>query len=96
MPKYYEYVKFANESPYKVYLALAGGGQSFAFHFMKYSGASNTISGINIPYSKEALYRFCGKQITKFVCDETALLMATKSYIECCNQVDDEYELELE
>ncbi len=90
MPKYYEYVKSANESPYKVYLALTGGGQSFAFHYMKYSGASKTIAGINIPYGREALDNFCGKSITKFVSEDTALLMATKSYVECCKQVEDE------
>ena len=73
-------VKEINNSPTMIYLSVTGGGHSFFHHFMAISGASKTIAGGNIPYSKEHMIDFCEKSINKFCCADTALLLATKSY----------------
>ncbi|RWZ87224.1 MAG: hypothetical protein EO766_11910 [Hydrotalea sp. AMD] len=85
---YQQYVKKINESPYKLYLAATGGGQSFAYHFMKYPGASSTIAGITIPYGSKVSKQFLGKEIDKYVSVETARDLATKSYEWCLEEID--------
>lgn len=73
-----------NQSPYHVYVVTAGGGQSFFQHFMKFGGASKTIVGGNIPYSKMAFDDFCGSEVDKYVSVETAELLATQAYKKAC------------
>lgn len=85
---YKELTKLINDTPYKLYITMAGGGQSFAHEYLKYSGASKTIAGINIPYSKEAFENFCGNPVDKFVSVDTARLLATKSYEHCLDTIE--------
>ncbi len=80
-----------NSSPYKIYAALAGGGQTFACKYLEHSGASRSIAGINIPYGKQALERFCEGPINKFVSEETVRLMARKAYEHCLDQIEPKY-----
>lgn len=84
-----EVVRNINATPYKVYVVLAGGGQTFASEFMQYGGASKTIAGINIPYGKEAFEEFCGSEIKQFVNPDTARLLAKRSYEKCLKSVED-------
>lgn len=79
-----------NSTPYKVFVTVSGGGQSFANEYLKFSGASKTIAGIHIPYGKQAFEDFVG-EVDKFVSPETARLLAKKSYSECVKQVDAEH-----
>lgn len=85
-----EVVRSINATPYKAYVALAGGGQTFASEFMQYGGASKTITGINIPYGKEAFEEFCGMDVKQFVNADTARLLAKRSYEKCLKSVEDE------
>lgn len=84
-----EVVRNINATPYKVYVALAGGGQTFASEFMQFGGASKTIAGINIPYGKEAFEEFCGTEVKQFVNPDTARLLAKRSYEKCLKSVED-------
>lgn len=80
-----------NASPYKLYIALAGGGQSFVCDYLSVGGASATIAGVNIPYSKEMFEKFLGYPVVKFVSDRTARLLATKSYEYCLDVIEPKY-----
>lgn len=88
---YTNLVKQINNSPFKVALAFAGGGQSFAYHFMGFSGASATIVDIRVPYAKEALEEFVGHPVDQFVSEKMAREMATKSYINCCKSIEPKF-----
>ena len=72
-----------NDSPFKVYCAIAGAGQSFAVDFLRVSGASNTILGIQIPYSQYAFDKFVGRKVEKYVSEEAARKLAVAAYNEC-------------
>lgn len=87
-PNYENIVKLINQTPFKAYIALAGGGQTFASQYLQYSGASQTIAGIHIPYGKQAFDDFVSKPVDKYVSQESARLMAKKAYFECVKQVD--------
>lgn len=93
--KYKPYVNRINATPFKVAVVLAGGGQSFAFHFMKYAGASKTIVDISIPYSKEAFEEYCGKPISQYVSPETSRLLAVQAYLKCCKSIEPKYAIGL-
>ena len=69
-----------NSSPYKLFVVTSGGGQSFFQHFMQFSGASKTIIGGYIPYNKELFVEFCDRPISKFVCADTAIRLATQAF----------------
>ena len=84
---YEDFAAAINATHHKVYLALAGGGQSFAHNFMKFAGASNTIAGINLPYSHEALQSFAQVPIVKCVSAETSRLLAKRSFANCLASV---------
>ena len=84
-----EIVRNINATPYKVYVALAGGGQTFASEFMQYGGASKTIAGIYITYGKEIFEEFCGTEVKQFVNPDTARLLAKRSYEKCLKSVED-------
>lgn len=85
---YQEIVKVINDSPFKVYLAVTGGGQSFAHQFMQYSGASKTIAGFHVVYGSKVSKLFLGKEIEKYVSVEMARALATKSYEWCLEEID--------
>lgn len=89
--KYKQIVEDVNNSPAMLALVVAGGGQSFIQNFMQYPGASKTITDIRVPYSKEAFEDFCGQPVDKFVSEESARLLAVKSYLNCCKSVSPKY-----
>lgn len=83
------HIDIINESPYQIYVVTAGGGQSFFQHFMKFGGASKTIIGGNIPYGKQAFDDFCGKEVDKYVTQDTAELLATQAFKKACQYGSD-------
>ena len=91
MSKFYKDVahQLNHFHPHKVYVAMSGGGQSFAYHYLKYSGASNSIAGIRIPYGRKDFVNFVGRTPSQFVCEDTARLMAISSYKACLEEVDE-------
>ena len=73
-----------NDSPYKVYFAITGGGQSFLGSFMRISGASKTVVGAIIPYSPAVFDKFIGnKKVSSYASNEAARKLALASYAEC-------------
>lgn len=87
---YTNLVKQINDSPFKVALAFAGGGQSFAYHFMGFGGASKTIVDIRVPYAREALEEFVGHPVEQFVSEQMAREMAVRSFVTACKSVEPE------
>jgi len=81
-----------NYSPYKVFLAITGGGQTFIGDYMKVSGASKTIVGAIIPYSQILFDKFLGVKQNQYCNEEAARKLARRSFIECISVgVDKEY-----
>lgn len=78
-----EVVKKINQSPYKAFFAIAGGGQSFIGDYTKISGASETVVGAIIPYHQSTFDTFVGEKVEKYCSDETARKLATACYKEC-------------
>jgi len=72
-----------NASPQKAYLTITGGGTTFIGEFMSREGASKTIVGVNVPYSKFMFDDFVKCKIDKYVSEEASLKLATKSYQKC-------------
>ena len=77
-----------NDTPYKVFIALTGGGQSFIHNFMQHSGASKTIAGAYIPYHQNLLHEFIDRIPKKYCSEQTAANMAVASYKKCKLAVD--------
>ena len=62
-------------------IAVTGGGHEAITHLLGKSGASRTVLEALIPYSSNSLVEFINEKPSKYVCTETALLMAHKAYI---------------
>ena len=76
-------VKQINDSPFKAFFAIAGGGQSFIGDFTKIPGASNTMIGALVPYHQSVFTDFVGYTPAQFVANETARRLALASYKVC-------------
>ena len=59
-------VRKINDSPYKAFIAIVGGGQSFIGDYLKIGGASKTIVGAIVPYDKFIFEKFVGQKMTEF------------------------------
>jgi nicotinic acid mononucleotide adenylyltransferase/nicotinamide mononucleotide (NMN) deamidase PncC len=75
-------VRRINDSPYKAFFSITGGGQSFLGDYCKIAGASKTIVGGFIPYHKEVLHKAIGK-VDSYSCSDTARKLSVYSYNEC-------------
>jgi nicotinic acid mononucleotide adenylyltransferase/nicotinamide mononucleotide (NMN) deamidase PncC len=75
-------VRQINDSPYKAFFSITGGGQSFLGDYCKIAGASKTLIGGFIPYDKEILHKTIGK-VDSYSCSDTARKLAVYSYNEC-------------
>ena len=64
-------VEAINNSPYKIYMAITGGGTGFIGDFLKFGGGSQTILGYEVPYHPIAFDALVGRKMTKY-CDEDA------------------------
>ena len=80
---FYHIVNLINQSPYKAFLAITGGGTSFIGEFCKHGGASKTIVGHYTPYNKELFDEFIGQTPEHYVCGDSALKLAVASYNKC-------------
>lgn len=65
----------------KYVTAITGGGTAAISNILSRGGASSWFLESLIPYSKESLVSFLGKEPDKFVSQETANQMALKSYM---------------
>jgi len=78
-----EKVDKINNSPYKAFVAISGGGQSFIGDFCKISGASKTIVGCIIPYDRTIFDNFTGVKLTEYSSILAARKLALASYQQC-------------
>lgn len=74
-------IKAVNDSEYKLYLAITGGGTKFIGDFLASGGGSKTVLGVEIPYNQKCLDNFLGWTPEKYVSKEAAEALALESYI---------------
>ncbi len=79
-----EIVDKINESPYKVFFAIAGGGQTFIGDFTKISGASKTVIGAIVPYNQAIFDKFVkGAKPDFYVSADASRKLAVAAFNEC-------------
>lgn len=78
-------IQSINKSPFKVYLAITGGGQTFIGDYMKVSGASNTIVGAIVPYSNYVFDKFVrgNNKGIPYASEAAARKLAVAAYNQC-------------
>ena len=76
-------VEKINNSPYKAFIAISGGGQSFIGDYCKISGASKTIVGCIIPYDRNIFDKFVGIKLNEYASPLAARKLALASYQQC-------------
>jgi nicotinic acid mononucleotide adenylyltransferase len=72
-----------NNSPWKAYFAITGGGQTFIGDYMSRSGASKTVIGAIVPYSQYAFDKFVKWPIESYASPKAARQLAVAAYNEC-------------
>lgn len=72
-----------NNSPYKAYFAITGGGQTFIGDYMSRSGASKTVIGAIVPYSQYAFDKFVKWPVESYASEKAARQLAVAAYNEC-------------
>jgi nicotinic acid mononucleotide adenylyltransferase/nicotinamide mononucleotide (NMN) deamidase PncC len=73
-----------HKTPYKFYIAVAGGGSVFISDFCSIEGASNNLIGAIVPYNQTVFDKFIGgKSPDSYVSSEAARKLAVASYREC-------------
>lgn len=83
-------VKKINDSPFRVFLTITGGGTGFLGNFLKVPGGSGTLLGAYVPYDKAFLEDFIGCKPENYSSPETARKMAVNSYREALKLVPKE------
>ena len=71
-------------TPYKVCLAVTGGGTGAIDKLLKYGGGSSTLIDAYVPYDIDRLTKFLKKEPEKCCSIETARAMAMESYKLAC------------
>ena len=72
-----------NNSPWKAYFAITGGGQTFIGDYMSRSGASKTVIGAIVPYSQYAFDKFVKWPVDSYASPKAARQLAVAAYNEC-------------
>ena len=72
-----------NDSPYKAYVAIVGGGQTFIGNFCSISGASKTLVGATVPYDRNVFDKFVKEKMTEYASPLAARKLALASFQEC-------------
>ena len=78
-----EIVNKINDSPYKCFVAITGGGASFIADYTKISGASKTIVGAIVPYDRTIFDNFVGIKMQEYSSPLAARKLALASYNQC-------------
>lgn len=78
-----EIVNEINQSGFKLYFALTGGGTKFLAEYIQFGGASQSLIGANIPYSQRAFDNFTGQKVEKYASEDAAKKLAVASFNEC-------------
>ncbi|AKB18165.1 hypothetical protein [Methanosarcina sp. WWM596] len=69
-----------HESPFKVVLAITGGGAEILGELLRHGSGSATVLDAVVPYSTDAMDRFLGRKPEKYCSEKTARLMAMVAY----------------
>ncbi|KKH45298.1 hypothetical protein [Methanosarcina sp. 1.H.A.2.2] len=69
-----------HESPYKVVLAITGGGAEIIGELLRHGSGSATVLDAVVPYGMAAMDRFLGRKPDKYCSEKTARLMAMVAY----------------
>lgn len=69
-----------HESPYRVVLAITGGGSEVVGELLRHGNGSATVLDAVIPYSTNAMDRFLGMKPDKYCSEKTARAMAMVAY----------------
>jgi len=69
-----------HESPYRVVLAITGGGSEVVGELLRHGNGSATVLDAVIPYSTNAMDRFLGRKPDKYCSEKTARSMAMVAY----------------
>lgn len=72
-----------NNSPWKAYFAITGGGQTFIGDYLSRSGASKTVIGAIVPYSQYAFDKFVKWPVEGYASPKAARQLAVAAYNEC-------------
>ncbi|MDR3232670.1 MAG: hypothetical protein LBT46_03215 [Planctomycetaceae bacterium] len=75
-----DYIRQLHQSPVRLVLALTGGGSLAAADLLSVPGASQTVIGVFMPYSKEALVRYIGSVPGQYCSGQTARSMAAIAF----------------
>jgi nicotinic acid mononucleotide adenylyltransferase len=73
-------VKMIHNSPQKIVLAVTGGGTEAIGELLRHGKGSDTILEAIVPYSKEALIDFIGKEPIRYASPDTAKDIAMSAY----------------
>ena len=76
-------IQAINNSPFKAFFAITGGGQTFIGDYMKVSGASKTVIGALVPYSQYEFDKFVGGKVDSYCSEEAARKLAVAAYNRC-------------
>lgn len=76
-------IQAINESPFKVFFAITGGGQTFIGDYMSVSGASKTVIGTLVPYSSYVFDKFVKWPVESYASEKAARQLAVAAYNEC-------------
>lgn len=68
-----------HKTPDKAWFAVAGAGSDAVADLLRTPGASNTVLGVDIPYSPGAMARFLGQTPESFCCFPTVWKMAQRA-----------------
>jgi nicotinic acid mononucleotide adenylyltransferase len=69
-----------HKSPFKVVLAITGGGAEIIGELLRHGSGSATVLDAVVPYGTDAMDRFLGRKPEKYCSEKTARLMAMVAY----------------
>ncbi|MDY0387264.1 MAG: hypothetical protein RBT65_09075 [Methanolobus sp.] len=73
-------IRMIHDSPHMIVLAISGGGTEAIGEMLRYGKGSDTLIEAIVPYSKESLNKFIGKEPSEYASTDTAKNMAMSSF----------------
>ncbi|WMW22563.1 hypothetical protein RE476_01725 [Methanolobus mangrovi] len=73
-------ISMIHDSQYRIVLAITGGGTESIGELLRYGRGSDTLIEAIVPYSKESLDNFIGKEPLRYASTDTARDMAMSAY----------------
>lgn len=73
-------IRTIHDSPHMIVLAITGGGTEAIGELLRYGKGSDTLIEAIVPYNKESLKKFIGKEPSEYVSTDTAKDMAMSAF----------------